>query len=119
MFLWIGMWLSAALLPCSEVAAAVASRDHSSSYDCGQATGHMPDSGGGHKAATCVGITTPASASALKLAGMFGGNPLQPVLASFALSRLLPPLPAPARPVAYGAAPPPVAAFLHSSRLLI
>jgi hypothetical protein len=116
---WLGMWLSTALLPCCEVQAAVVGHEQVAHPACGHPADPAPVSGGGHKIGACLGIAAPAPASAERLAAPTGGNLTQPVPAISAASHVLPPLPALALPVAYRAAPPPVAVYLRSSRLLI
>jgi len=118
-FVWLGMWLSTALLPCCEVAAAVAAHEQALQPDCGHPAEQAPDSDGGHKTGACLSIAAPAAASAERLAVPTGGNLTQPVLGMSASSHVLPPLPALSLPVAYRAAPPPVAVYLRSQRLLI
>src|ERR1039457_5908776 len=67
-FIWLGMWISTALLPCCEVAAAVAAHEQTLHSDCGHAADQAPDSGGGHKTGTCLGIAAPAPTPAERLA---------------------------------------------------
>jgi hypothetical protein len=118
-FVWLGMWLSAALLPCCEVEAAVVRHEQALHPDCGHPAEQAPDSGGGHKTGACLDIAAPAPASAEILAGPSGGNLTQPALGISAPTHVLPPLPALTLPVAYRSAPPPVAVYLRSQRLLI
>jgi hypothetical protein len=118
-FVWLGMWLSTALLPCCEVEAAVVGNQQALHPDCGRPAEQAPDSGGGHKTGACPGIAAPAPASAEWLAAPGGGNLAQPAPGISAPSHVLPPLPALSLPVAYRAAPPPVALYLRSQRLLI
>jgi hypothetical protein len=118
-FVWLGMSLCTALLPCCEVEAAVAGHAQALHPDCGHPAEPAPDSGGGHKTGACPGIAAPAAASAERLAARSGGNLAQPVLGVSASSHVLAPLPALSLPLAYRAAPPPVALYLRSQRLLI
>ena len=114
-FVWLGMWLSTALLPCCEVGAV--GHEQALHPDCGHPADQAPNSGVGHKTGSCLGIAAPTPASAERLAAPSGGNLVQPALGISALSYVLPPLPAP--PVAHRVAPPPVAVYLRSQRLLI
>jgi hypothetical protein len=116
-FAWLGMSLCTSLLPCCEVQAV----GHAQALhpDCGHPPEPAPDSGGGHKSGACTGIAAPAPASAERLAAPSGGNLAQPALGISALSHVLPPRPALSLPLAYRAAPPPVAVYLRSHRLLI
>jgi hypothetical protein len=118
-FVWLGMWLSTALLPCCEVEAAIVAHEQALHPDCGHPAEQAPDSGGGHKAGACLGIAAPAPASAEILAAMSDGKLTPPALGISAPSYILPSLPALTRPVAYRAAPPPVAVYLRNQRLLI
>ena len=118
-FVWLGMWLSTALLPCCEVEAAVVGHAQALHPDCVHPAEQAPDSGGGHTNGACVGIAAPAPASAEKLTAAIGGNLAQPAPGISAPSHVFPPLPALSRLVAYRAAPPPVAVYLRSQRLLI
>ncbi len=117
MFVWLGMWLSTALLPCCEVAAVA----HAQALhpDCGHPAEQAPDSGGGHKSRACLGMSAPAPVSAEWLATPGGDNQALQALGISAPSHVLPPLPALTLPLAYRAAPPPVAVYLRSQRLLI
>jgi hypothetical protein len=116
-FAWFAMWVSTALLPCCEVAAAVAAHEQMTHSDCGHPDGGAPDSGGSQKHAPCLDIAAPAPASGERPAA--GGNPAPLVPAVSASSCVLPPLPGLSLPLAYRAAPPPVAVYLRSLRLLI
>lgn len=119
-FLWLGMWLATALLPCCEVEAAIAGHEQALHPDCGHPANQAPASGGGHKTGACLGISTPAPASAERLGAPGGGNLMHPAPSNSALSHVLPPLPALALPpLAYRAASPPLAVYLRSLRLLI
>src|SRR5476651_1124362 len=73
-FVWLGMWLSTALLPCCEVEAAIVGHEQALHPDCGHPAEQAPDSGGGHKTGACLGIAAPAPASAEILAAPSGGN---------------------------------------------
>jgi hypothetical protein len=118
-FAWLGMWISTALLPCCEVAAAVATHEQLLHPDCGHASDSAPESGGGHKTGTCLDIVAPAPVAAEKLAGPIGDNfahEIPGVSASFHI--VLPPS-AVSPPVAYRAAPPPLAVHVRTTRLLI
>jgi hypothetical protein len=117
-FAWMGMWISTALLPCCEVAAAVAAHEQAQHPDCGHAPDPAPESGGGHKSGACLEITAPAPAAAENLAGPSADKFAQQVLLVSASFHVLPP-PALSRPAAYRAAPPPLAVHLRSTRLLI
>jgi hypothetical protein len=116
-FVWFGLWLSAALLHCEELAAAA--HDQALSADCDHPADRAPDSGGVYKTAACLVVDEPASASAARLAAPIGGNLSLSVLYVSSLFHLVPPLAAPSHPPAYRAAPPPVAVYLRTSRLLI
>ena len=118
-FVWLGIWLSTALLPCCEVQAAVRAHEQTLHPDCEHPADPAPDSGAGHNTGTCVGIAAPAPASAEKLAAPSGGKLAPQALGIFTSFPILPPLPALPLPVAYRAAPLPVAVYLHSQRLLI
>ena len=115
-FVWFGMWLSAALLHCDEVVAAA--HEQALSADCGQPAEHAPGNGG-HKTAACLVVDEPAPASVARLAAPIGGSPGQSVPHVSSSFHLVPPLPGLALPPAYRAAPPPVALYSRSSRLLI
>lgn len=116
---WLGMWLSTALLPCCEVAAAVAAHEQALHPDCGDASGEAPDSGGGHGTGACLGMAAPAPAPAERLAAPTGGNLTQPALGASLSFYALPPSPALSLLAIYRTAPPPVAVYLRSNRLLI
>jgi hypothetical protein len=122
-FAWLGMWISSALLPCCEVAAAVASHEQAQHPDCGHASNPAsdpaPESGGGHKSAACLDVAAPAPVAAEILASPSADKFTQQVLLVSALFHILPP-PRTLSPVAaYRAAPPPLAVHLRSTRLLI
>ncbi|MGP1680240.1 MAG: hypothetical protein ACTS6J_24170 [Burkholderiales bacterium] len=115
-FVWFGMWLSAALLHCNEVVAAA--YELAQSADCGNPTDQASDTGG-YKTAACLVVDEPAAASAAILAAPIGGNlglSALPVSSSFHLVALLPEL---ALPPVYRVALPLVAVYLRNSRLLI
>ena len=118
LFAWLAMWGSTALLPCCEVTAAVAAHQQVAHSDCGQPEGGAPESDGGQKHAPCHDMAAPALASPDKLAAA-GGNPTPVVAAFSAVSYVLPFPPGLSLPIAYRAAPPPVAVYLRSLRLLI
>lgn len=116
LFVWFGTWLSAALLHCEEVEAAA--HEHALSADCEYPARQAPDTGA-YKKAACLVADEPAPASAVRLVASTGGNlslSVQPVSASF---HPVPALALPSPPPAYRAAPPPVAVYLRSLRLLI
>ncbi len=117
-FVWLVMWVSAALLPCCEVAAAVAAHEQTAPSDCEHPNGGAPDFDGGRKHTPCPSIAAPAPASAERPAAA-GGNPTPLAPTVSASSYVLPSLPGLSLPIAYRAAPPPVAVYLRSLRLLI
>lgn len=116
-FVWFGMWLSAALLHCGEVAAAA--HEQALSAGCENPADEAPDTGGVYKTAACLFVDEPAPASAARLAAPIGGSPNQSVPRVSSSFHLVPPLPGLALPPAYRAAPPPIALYSRSSRLLI
>jgi hypothetical protein len=117
-FAWLGMWIGTALLPCCEVAAAVAAQEQAQHPDCGHAPDPAPESGGGHKSGACLDVAAPAPA-AENLACPSADRFAQQVLLVSASSHILP-TPRVLSPVAaYRAAPPPLAVHLRSTRLLI
>lgn len=116
---WVGMWLSTALLPCCEVAAAVAAQEQAQHANCEHAADRAPDSNSDQKPGTCLGIAAPAPASAERLVAPIGSNLPQLAPGFSAPSHVLPPLPRLTLPVAYRAAPPPMAVYLRSQRLRI
>jgi len=118
-YVWLGMWLSTALLPCSEVVAAVAAHELALGPDCGHPVESDHGASGGHKTAACLDIDEPAPAPAERLAVPVGGSFAQPAAVVTASSYRLPLPPPPSLPRAYAAAPPPFAFYLRSSRLLI
>lgn len=116
LFVWFGMWLSAALLHCDEVEASA--HEHALSAGCEYPAKQAPDTGV-YKKVACLVADEPTPASAARLVGPTGGNlslSVQPVSAPF---HLVPALTLPSLPPAYRAAPPPVAVYLRSLRLLI
>jgi len=116
-FVWFGLWLSAALLHCDELAAAA--HDQALSADCEHPADRAPDSGGVYKTAACLVVDDPASASAARLAAPIGGNLSLSVLHVSSLFHIVSPPPELSSPPVYRAAPPPVAFYLRSSRLLV
>lgn len=117
-FVWLAMWVSTALLPCCEVEAAIAAHEQLAHSDCGHPDGGAPDSDGGQKHTPCLRITAPAPASAESLAAT-GGNPILFAPAVSASTYAISSHPGLSLPIAYRAAPPPVAVYLRSLRLLI
>ena len=117
-FAWMLMWLSAALLPCSEVAAAMAKRQQVAHEICGQPGGKVPDSSGSQKHKPCLSISAPTSASTARPAAT-GSTPVTPLGFVSASSYVLSSRPGLSLPIAYRAAPPPVAVYLRSLRLRI
>lgn len=116
-FAWLAMWLSTALLPCSEVLAAVASHERALRTECGHPAKQAPASGGSHKSGACLDVAGPAPVTPNTFVS--GGNPTLFVSAVLAPSYVIPSLQGPSLPIAYRAAPPPVAVYLRSLRLLI
>lgn len=116
-YAWLIMWVSTALLPCCEVAAAVATHEQVAHSDCEHPGDAPPDSKGGKKHTPCFSISAPASAERPAASG--AGNLAQQVLGAFVFFHIVPPEPALSRPVDHLAAPPPVAVYLRSLRLLI
>lgn len=117
-FAWLVTWVSAALPPYCEVAAAVAAQEQVAHPDCGHPDGGAPASDGGQKHTQCLNIAAPATASAERPAAA-GGNPTPLVPAVSASSYVLSSLPRLSLPLAYRTASPPVAVYLRSLRLLI
>jgi hypothetical protein len=115
-FVWFGMWLSAALLHCDELEAAA--HEHALSADCGQPAERAPGNGG-HKTPACLVVDEAAPASVARLAAPIGGSPGQSVLHVSSSFHLVSPLPVLSLPPDYRAAPPPIALYSRSSRLLI
>jgi len=113
------MWLGTALLPCSEVLAAVAAHEQALSTDCGHPAEPAPAHGGGHKSAACLDIDEQAPASAENLIALIGGKLKSSVPIVSVSSQLVPSFSAPPVQPTYRAAPSPLAVFLRSSRLLI
>ena len=118
-FVWLGMWLATALLPCCDVEAAVLRHAQALHPDYGHPCEQAPESGGGHTNGACLDIAAPAPTSAEKLAAPSGGNLAQLAPDLSAPSHVIPPLPALSLLQTYLAAPPPVAVYLRSQRLLI
>ncbi len=116
-FVWFGLWLSAALLHCDELAAAA--HDQALSADCEHPADRAPDSGGVYKTAACLVVDELAPASAAGLAAPIGGNLSLSVLYVSPSFYLVPPPAVPSLPSAYRAAPPPIAVYLRNSRLLV
>ena len=114
---WLLIWVSTALLPCCEVAAAIAAQEQAAYADCGHAGGTAPDSNGDNKRTPCFSIAVPASAERPAAAG--AGSLTPQALQAFASLYVVLPEPAPPRPLDHLAAPPPVAVYLRSLRLLI
>ena len=113
------MWLSTALLPCCEVEAAVIRHAQALQPDCPHPTEQALDSGNSHKSGACTGIGASALASAERPDAPGGGKLVPPVLSISVASQILPPLPLRSLPLSLCAAPPPVAVYLRSQRLLI
>ena len=116
-FVWLGMWLSTALLHCDEVEAAA--HELALAADCGTTVGKLTDVGGSYKTAACLVVDEPAPVSAARLSAPISGN-LSP--SALYVSTSFHPVPAPpvlSVPPAHPAAPPPVAVYLRNSRLLI
>lgn len=111
------MWLSTAMLICSEVEAAV--YEQALYSDCGHPGELAHDSGGGHKTPVCFDIDEPAPASTDNLAAPIARNPAQPVPVTFVSSYVFSSLPVLLRRSAFRAAPPSIAVYLRNSRLLI
>jgi hypothetical protein len=116
-FVWFGLWLSAALLHCDELAAAA--HDQALRAGCEHPADRAPDSGGGYKTAACLVVDESAPASAARLAAPIGGNLSLSVLHVSSLLQLVPPPAELSLLPGYRAAPPPVAVYLRNSRLLI
>ena len=117
-FAWLGIWLSAALLPCCEVAAAVALHSQAAHSGCEFPCDEAPDSGSGQAHSSCASINAPALAS-YETTSAPGGHFVEQVLGILASSYPVSRLPALSIPVAYRAAPPPISVYLRSQRLLI
>ena len=116
-FTWMFMWVSTALLPCCEVAAAIAAHEQAVYTACEHAGGAAPDSNGDNKRTPCFSIAVPASVERPAAAG--AGDLTPQALQDFAPFHVVLPQPALSRPVDHPAAPPPVAVYLRSLRLLI
>ena len=118
MFAWFVMWVSTVLLPCSEVEAAIAAHEQATHSGCAQSASKRSDTGGSKKHKPCSTIATPTQASAARPAAT-GGSQLPLMTMVSASSYVLAFHPGLSLPVAYRAAPPPVAVTLRSLRLLI
>lgn len=118
-FAWIAMSLSTALLPCREVLAAVAANKTALHSVCGQPANQALDSNGERKTKACLNVAAPVRAPVERLIATTDGNLIHPAVLISSQSYIRPPPPARAFAPAYRAAPPPVAVFLRSSRLLI
>jgi hypothetical protein len=118
-FAWIAISLSTALLPCREVLAAVAAKDAVLHPVCGQHENQVPDSGGERKSKACLNLSAPARVPAERLAAASVGSVVNQLVAISVSSRILSPPRAHALQPAYRTAPPPLAVYLRSSRLLI
>ena len=114
---WLLMWVSTALLPCCEVAAAIAAHEQAEYADCEHTGSTAPDSKGDSKRTPCFSIAVPASAERPAAAG--AGSLTQQALQVFAPFHVVLQQPALSRPIDHPAAPPPVAVYLRSLRLLI
>lgn len=119
LFVWLGMWLSAALLPCGEAAAATG-HGHALA-ECGCPVDEAPDSGGGGLNGACLVVAAPVRAPVERLAVQTRAesNPqAQHRYASFQVPATRA-APSPRLAFEYRAAPPPVAVYLRNGRLLI
>ena len=118
LFVWLGMWLSAALLPCGEAAAATG-HGHALA-ECGCPVDEAPDSGGGGMNGACLVLAAPVRAPAERLAVQTRAESTPQALDRYASSHVPAPRAAlsPRSALEYRA-PPPVAVYLRSSRLLI
>ena len=113
------MSLSTALLPCREVLAAVAANKTALHSVCGQPANQAPDSNGERKTKACLNVAAPVRVPVEQLIATTAGNLIHPAALISSAPYVLPRLPARAFAPAYRAAPPPVAVYLRSSRLLI
>lgn len=120
LFVWLGMWLSAALLPCGEAVAAATAHKHALS-DYSFPADEAPDSGDGGMTGACLVLATPVRAPAERLAvEVRAGFGEQRQDISSSISVLAPRADVlPSLAFQYRVAPPPVAFYLRSSRLLI
>ncbi|MCJ7837745.1 MAG: hypothetical protein MUP61_00840, partial [Burkholderiales bacterium] len=116
-FVWLGMWLSTALLPNREVLAAGAAHEQSLHLDCGQPAERTPKTHSEHKNQACLGMAAP-SVPADRPTTSVRRNLGQQALAISATSEIYPPRPRASHPLPYRTAPP-VAIHLRSTRLLI
>jgi hypothetical protein len=112
------MWVSAALLPCCEVAAAMSVHEQAAHSDCGHPGTPLPDPQDGNKHAPCFSIAVPAQVSFDRV-GAASGNPVLLVSIDAAAFRVLPPPPERSLRIKHRTAPAPVAVYLRSLRLLI
>lgn len=118
-FAWVAMTLSAALLPCREVLAAVAVAKVALHAACGQAPSQAPDSGGDRKAKDCLNLGVPARVPVARLLAPSSSSLVQPAVAISATFDVVSYRPEVSPPPTYRAAPPTGAVYLRSSRLLI
>jgi hypothetical protein len=120
LFVWLGMWLSMALLPCGEAVAAV-KYEQAGHIDCGCPADAAPDSGSGSMTGACLVVAAPVRAPAEELAAPLCARfsqQAQGISASFNISPPRPVLAKTLRPT-FSAAPPLIAVYLRNSRLLI
>jgi hypothetical protein len=120
LFVWLGMWLSMALVPCGEAVAEV-KNEQVGHIDCGCPADVAPDSGGGSMTGACLVVAAPVRAPAEDLAIPLCASLSQQAQGISASFHIPPPRPALAltlRP-ACSAAPPLIAVYLRNSRLLI
>jgi len=118
-FAWLVMWTAAALLPCCEVAAAVATHVQALDPDCDHGSNPAPESGGNHKSGACLDISAPAPAAADKLAGSASDDFAQQISAISATPHFVLPRTVHSPPLSCSVAPPPIAVHLRNTRLLI
>ena len=116
--LWIIVWLSTALLPCSEVLAALGG-DESALSSCGHPVAPAPKSEGNRKTGACISVGAPVRAAAKEPAAAAVFKSMEkPAQLAYA-----PQLPRPSvvqlQPRVFLSAPPPADFYLRSSRLLI
>lgn len=117
-FAWLIMWVSTALLPCCEVEAAIAAHEQAAYSDCEHSGDSTPDANSGNKHTPCLSTAAPVPASDNRLVAA-GANPATPAPLVSTPSYVIPSVPALSLTIAYRAAPPPVAVYLRSLRLLI
>lgn len=115
---WLGTWLSTALLPYREVLAAVAAHEQSLHLECGHSAERAPETHSGLKNQACLGIAAP-SVPADRPTSSVRRNLSQQALAFCAASPMFPPRLGASVPLPHRAAPPLLAIHLRSSRLLI